>query len=66
MENKKKAVTKASLKYIREIQRLTANENEVPNFSRKGEPFWERDCSPNIFKAHPDAAKSILYKPYNG
>ncbi len=51
-------------KYIREIMELTSRSNECPNFKSEGEPFWKKDANPNIFKAHPDAAKGILYKPY--
>lgn len=64
--NGKDVVTDDPMKYIREILKLTADKNEIPDFSRKGESFWKRGCSPNIFRAHPDAVKGILYREPHG
>ncbi len=53
------------LKYVREIQRLMkeGGEEELPDFTRKGEIFWPTSNT-DIFKAHPDAVKGVLYKAY--
>ena len=51
-------------RYVREIIKLTSTNNECPNFKSEGEPFWEKNGNPNIFKAHPDAIKGIIYN-YN-
>ncbi len=53
-----------SLEHVRKIQQLTAKKKEIPSFKPKPHPFWNTECPDDIFKAHPDSAQSILYRPY--
>lgn len=49
--------------YVKRIQVITAKENMVPDRKRKGELFWNTNCPLDIFKAHPDSARSFLCNP---
>lgn len=37
--------------------------DEIPKYHSESIPFWGDGCDDDIFKAHPEAIKSIPYKP---
>lgn len=48
---------------FKKLRGSKTQQNVIPHYRDQDNPFWGSGGDEDIFKAHPDAKKSLIYKP---
>lgn len=63
-ENKKERIdTDEMVEIFRRLRAQNGHEYAIPHYRDPEIPFWGDGSDEDIFKAHPDSKKSLIYRP---